>query len=70
MEKELFEAFKQHIKDEKLRQDHFLYHGQRYVKCEKCGKITRTEDCMYYGGDGNHMFLGGCRKCFSRCSKY
>lgn len=61
----LSEAYLFHVSDDKLNHDHFFYRGVRYVKCEKCGNITPVNNCMYYGGEGDRMFIGGCRECFS-----
>lgn len=36
--------------------------GNRYVKCEICGEIVKTDDCVSYGGI-NRVNLGKCRNC-------
>lgn len=36
--------------------------GNRWIKCEICGKIAKEEEFSIYGGDG-HINLGKCSKC-------
>lgn len=36
--------------------------GNRYVKCESCGNIVSTDDCVSYGGI-NRVNFGLCRRC-------
>lgn len=36
--------------------------GNRWIKCEFCGKIAKEEEFVSYGGDG-HINLGKCNKC-------
>lgn len=36
--------------------------GNRWIKCELCGKIAKEEEFSIYGGDG-HINLGKCSEC-------
>lgn len=47
--------------EQQIKQVLDLY-GNRYVKCEICGEIVKTDDCLSYGGI-NRVNLGKCRKC-------
>lgn len=51
--------FEQQVKQ--LRDDD----DNRYVKCESCGNIVSTDDCVSYGGI-NRVNLGKCRDCVYR----
>ena len=67
--KEVFQAFRSHTQNPATIHEQFWHNGSRYVICDKCGKLTDTSDCMYYGGEGIRIFAGGCRKCFSERKK-
>ena len=45
---------------------HFVYMGIRYVRCDKCHKLVKTDNCIYYGGENERMFCGGCRNCYGQ----
>lgn len=36
--------------------------GERWIRCEKCGKIATSSDFVEYGGEGKAT-LGECRDC-------
>ncbi|MDO4719946.1 MAG: topoisomerase DNA-binding C4 zinc finger domain-containing protein [Peptostreptococcaceae bacterium] len=36
--------------------------GNRWIKCEFCGKIAKESEFTYYGGEG-HINLGTCKEC-------
>lgn len=58
--------FFEHIARSRKVINQFRYNKVRYVQCERCKRVVRTEDCMYYGGAGYKMLFGGCRNCYGR----
>ena len=40
-------------------------HGNRWIKCEFCGKVARNSEFTSYGGPiGVHLNLGTCKQCY------
>lgn len=62
----LEERFNRHISDPSTKPKHFRDGGFRYVRCDKCKRLVRTDICIYYGGENERMFCGGCRNCFGQ----
>lgn len=62
----LEERFNKHISDPSTKYKHFRAGGFRYIRCDKCHKIVKTDNCIYYGGDNERMFCGGCRNCYGQ----
>jgi hypothetical protein len=54
--KDLFVQQKTPIRDSK---------GDRWVQCEYCGKISLSDEFIYYGG-ADHVNLGTCYKCSAK----
>ena len=60
------EEFKRNLEEELNQQEKQVRdpYGNRWIKCEYCGKIAKDTEFSSYGGAiGGHLNLGTCKEC-------